>query len=105
MQSHLNIDKKMRPGILAENHNFVNLFSKDLFIVKNFFNSSSLGRPSIIGQTKIGLGPRFILLLPQVSVLPGLNSVSESVKPASSFVIQNRQTSCSMWCLMYVAHY
>ena len=25
------------------------------------------------------------------------------IKPASSFVIQNRQTSCSMWCPMYRA--
>ena len=40
----------------------------------------------------------FILLLPQTAVLPGSDAGSGVIKPASSFVIQNRQTSCSMWC-------
>ena len=50
-------------------------------------------------------GQRFILLLPQAAVLPGSDSGSDVVKPVSSFVIQNRQTSCSMWCLIYGKRY
>ena len=46
----------------------------------------------------------FILLLSQTAVLPGSDAGSDAIKPASSFVIQNRQTSCSMWCPMYRAH-
>ena len=41
-------------------------------------------------------GRGFIILLPQASVLPGSEAGSDVVKPASGFVIQNRQTSCSM---------
>ena len=36
----------------------------------------------------------FILLLPQTAVLPESVAGSGVIKPASSFVIQNRQTSC-----------
>ena len=50
-------------------------------------------------------GRGFILLLPQSTVLPGSDAGSDVVKPASSFVIQNRQTSYSMWCPMYRARY
>ena len=45
----------------------------------------------------------FILLLPQTAALPGSDAGSDVVKPASSFVIQNCQTLCSMWCPMYRA--
>ena len=45
----------------------------------------------------------FILLLPQTAALPESDAGSDVIKPASSFVIQNRQTSCSMWCPMYRA--
>ena len=38
----------------------------------------------------------FILLLPQVAVLHESNADNDGVKPASSFVIQNHQTLCSM---------
>ena len=48
-------------------------------------------------------GRGFILLLPQTAVLPGSDAGSDVIKPASSFVIQNRQTSCSMRCPMYRA--
>ena len=48
-------------------------------------------------------GRGFILLLPQTAALPGSDAGSDVIKPASSFVIQNRQTSCSMWCPMYGA--
>ena len=46
-------------------------------------------------------GRGFILLLPQTAVLPESDAGSDVIKPASSFVIQNRQTSCSIWCSMY----
>ena len=46
-------------------------------------------------------GRGLILLLYQTAALPGSNAGSDVIKPASSFIIQNRQTSCSMWCLMY----
>ena len=46
-------------------------------------------------------GRGFILLLPQTAALPGSDAGSDVIKPASSFVIQNHQTSCSMWCPMY----
>ena len=48
-------------------------------------------------------GRGFILLLHQTAALPGSDAGGGSIKPASSFVIQNRQTSCSMWCPMYRA--
>ena len=48
-------------------------------------------------------GRGFILLLPQTAALPGSDAGSDVIKPASSFVIQNCQTSCSMWCPMYRA--
>ena len=38
---------------------------------------------------------------PQAAVVPESDAGSGVIKPASSFVIQNRQTSCSMWCPMY----
>ena len=49
-------------------------------------------------------GRGFILLLPQTAALPGSDAGSDVIKPALSFVIQNRQTACSMWCPMYGAH-
>ena len=48
-------------------------------------------------------GRGFILLLPQTVALPESDAGSGVILPASSFVIQNRQTSCSMWCPMYGA--
>ena len=59
-------------------------------------------------------GRGFILLLAQAAVLPGSDAGSDDVKPASSFVIQNRQTSCSssprqtvdpMWCPIHRARH
>ena len=38
-------------------------------------------------------GRGFILLLPQTAALPGSDAGSDVIKPASSFVIQNCQTS------------
>ena len=53
---------------------------------------------SISVKIKQDWGRGFILLLPQTAALPGSDSGSDVIKPASSFVIQNRQTSCSMRC-------
>ena len=52
---------------------------------------------------KLDWGQGFILLLPQAAALPESDAGSGVIKPALSFVIQNHQTSCSMWCLMYRA--
>ena len=49
-------------------------------------------------------GRGFIFLLPQDAVMPGSDPGS-GVKPVMSIVIQSRQTSCSMWCLMCGALY
>ena len=46
-------------------------------------------------------GRGFILLLPQTAALPESDAGSGVIKPASSFVIENRQTSYFMWCPMY----
>ena len=42
----------------------------------------------------------FIFLLLQTAELPESDAGSGVIKPALSFVIQNCQTSCFMWCLM-----
>ena len=44
-------------------------------------------------------------LLPLAAVLPESDAGSDVVEAASSFVIQNRQTSCSVWCPLYAARY
>ena len=54
-------------------------------------------------RRKQNWGRGFILLLPQTATLSESDAGSGVIKPASSFVIQNRQTSCSMWCPMYRA--
>ena len=72
---------------------------------QNHFKSSSSsfeGHPLQVGHQQ-DWGRGFILLLPQTAALPGSDAGRDVIKPASSFVIQNRQTSCSMWCLMYRA--
>ena len=48
-------------------------------------------------------GRGFIPLLPQNAALPESDAGSGVIKPASTFVIQNRQASCSIWCPMYGA--
>ena len=61
-------------------------------------SSSSFEGYPLQARHKQDWGRGFILLLPQTAALPGSNAGSDVIKPASSFVIQNRQTSCSMWC-------
>ena len=58
------------------------------------------GHPLTI-RHKQDWGRGFILLLPQAAVLPGSDAGSDVVEPASSFVIQNRQTSapCGAQCM------
>ena len=68
---------------------------------------------SIIRKNQLSEPPMFPIssdnrrstALPQAAVLPKSDAGSDIIKPASSFVIQNRQTSCSMRCPMYGAHY
>ena len=64
-------------------------------------SSSSFEGYLLQARHKQNWGQGFILLLPQTAVLPGSDAGSDVIKPASSFVIQNRQTSCSIWCPMY----
>ena len=67
-------------------------------------SSSSFEGYPLQARHKQNWGRGFILLLPQTAVLLGSDAGSDVIKPASSFVIQNRQTACSMWCPMYGAH-
>ena len=65
----------------------------------------SIERASTPGETQTGLKPKVYPFttadfLPYYFVPPGSDAGSDVVKPSSSFVIQNRQTSCSMWCPM-----
>ena len=78
------------------------------FIRLKLIQSLSLSSSSFEGHPlhvrhKQNWGRGFILLLPQTAALPGSDAGSGVIKQASSFVIQNRQTSCSMWCPMYRA--
>ena len=65
-------------------------------------SSSFEGHPLQV-RHKQDWGRGFILFLPQTAALPESDAGSDVIKPTSSFVIQNRQTSRSMWCLMYRA--
>ena len=67
-------------------------------------SSSSFEGHPLQARHKQNWGRGFILLLPQTAALPGSDAGSDVIKPASSFVIENRQTACSMWCPMYGAH-
>ena len=67
-----------------------------------------LGGHSLRVSHKQDWGRGFILLLPFTSpftVLFGSDNGSDSVEPASGFVVQIGQTSCSVWCPMYGARY
>ena len=62
-------------------------------------SSSFKGHPLQV-RHKQDWGRGFILLLPRSVALPESDAGSGVIKPASSFVIQNRQTSYSMCCSM-----
>ena len=79
---------------------FVTIYSIDQ---RSSSSSSFEGHP-LQARHKQNWGRGFILLLPQTAALPGSDAGSDIIKPASSFIIQNRQTACSMWCPMYGAH-
>ena len=92
-------------------------FSK-LKLIKNFLQSS-MSQERLSGlalplsssfeeyplqvRRKQDWGRGFIPLLTQIAALPESDAGSDVIKSASSFIIQNRQTSCSMWCPMYRA--
>ena len=74
-------------------------FETKLKLNLNSSSSSFEGYPLQV-KHKQDWGRGFILLLPLTAALPGSDAGSDVIKLASSFVIQNRQTSCSMWCPM-----
>ena len=85
---------------------FLNVNTLWLSNIKALLSSSSSsfeGHPLQV-RHKQDWDREFILLLPQAAALPGSDAGSDVIKPASSFVIQNHQTSCFMWCPMYRAH-
>ena len=63
---------------------------------KQSSSSSSFEGHPLQARHKQNWGRGFIFLLPQIAALPGSDAGSDVIKPASSFVIQNRQTACSM---------
>ena len=69
-----------------------------------FFYVSSSSSLSQATKLNPGQDPRqgrgFILLPLRAAVLPRLDAGSGGVKPTSSCVIQNLQTSCSSWYMM-----
>ena len=95
-------------GILNKLKHYLNKPSlKKLYyslISSSSSSSSSFEGHPLQARHKQNWGRGFILLLPQTAALPGSDAGSDVIKPASSFVIQNRQTACSMWCPMYGAH-
>ena len=80
------------------------IFYYSTIIYSSYSSSSSFEGHPLQARHKQNWGRGFILLLPQTAALPGSDAGSDVIKPASSFVIQNRQTACSMWCPMYGAH-
>ena len=116
----MNIKSKSRNRLTLTSHDFrcavrtvafrINQLVQDATITLNntvifkLSSSSSFEGHPLQARHKQNWGRGFILLLPQTAALPGSNAGSDVIKPASSFVIQNRQTSCSMWCPMYGAH-
>ena len=82
---------------------FISTNSTDFKYDTTASSSSSFEGYPLQVRHKQDWGRGFILLLPQTAALPGSDAGSDVIKPASSFVIQNRQTSCSMWCPMYRA--
>ena len=74
-------------------------------LTTTFRSSSSFEGHPLQARHKQNWGRGFILLLLQTAALPGSDAGSDVIKPPSSFVIQNRQTSCSMWCPIYRARH
>ena len=78
----------------------------NLQILKSFGRRRRLRRRPLEGhllqvRRKQDWGRGFIFFQPHAAILPASDAGSDVVKPASSFVIQNHQTSCSMWCPKY----
>ena len=90
---------------LAKIQNYLPLLKPKInLLLCSCTSSSSFEGHPLQARHKQKWGRGFILLLPQTAALPGSDAGSDVIKPASSFVIQNRQTACSMWCPMYGAH-
>ena len=72
---------------------------------KNFDNARRrhLEKYSLQVRHKQNWSRGLILLLPRAAVLPGSDAGNDVIKPASSFVFQNRQALCSMWYPLYRA--
>ena len=97
--------KKHVEEIMQEysNYNFCNFYQRMREWTEKGLSLSSFEGYPLQVKHKQDWGQGFILLLPQTAALPESDAGSGVIKPASSFVIQNRQTSCSMWCPMYRA--
>ena len=76
--------------------NILQFLKVQLGVLLNTRSSSSFEGFPLQVRHKQDWGRGFILLLPQTAALPESDAGSGVIKPASSFVIQNRQTSCSM---------
>ena len=76
-------------------------FGDLIYIMETILSSSPFEGYPIQVRHKQDWGRGFILLLPQTAALPESDAGTDVIKPASSFVIQNRQILCSMWCPMY----
>ena len=94
--------KRVSQNDRKDRYPILDFFEKKNLLFNAAIRSSFEGHPLQV-RHKQDWGRRFIILLPQTAALPESDAVSGVIKPASSFVIQNRQTSCSMWCPMYKA--
>ena len=93
-----------------ETFDYVDLefFCKTSCYEKNVYHKtawSSFEKASAPGQAQQDWDRGFILLPPHAAVLPGSDTGSVVVMSALSFVIQKRQTSCSVLCQMYGTRY
>ena len=76
-----------------------------IIISANNWSSPFFGKASTPAQARTGLGPKVYFFTTPECLLPGSDAGGDVLKPSSSFVIQKRQTSCSMRCPMYGPRY
>ena len=97
-----NLIEKFAVKWVSQGHKKIHFSSLSIKLASfSSLSSSSFEGYPLQVRHKQDWGRGFILLLPQTVALLGSDAGSDVIKPASSFVIQNRQTSCSMWCPMY----
>ena len=94
---HSQFDEGERPHLCMDEWNHSTPVHRQLNLTQARRHRCRLKRYPLQVRHKQDWGRGFILLLPQTAELPGSDTGSDVIKPASSFVIQNRQTSCSMW--------